>query len=542
MKLRRLTLGLAICMGCVRAQSGDALEIRGFVIETGLVFGVAGAQVTLFEFGADPPHATERTAIAAVSTDSNGAFQFHPAHFGTYYVEVKKEGYFAKSFSGPTVAPAGSTGDILTLDRDHRSREFRFSLMRMGEIRGRVIDEEGKPLAGARVVVHAVSADWLVSVRVVSGKDGDFVAEKLTPGEYLVRILPQHAGLPEIVPQFSDSDVEVVDRDLEASEWPGGSEERNAIPLSVRSGATLSVGTIIARIVPYYRVRVSTLSGDCAPGENWDFAALPASTPTGFALPMKVPCGKDFLIRNLRPGSYQFSLSNGQKAGKYEWALASVDVTKANFKIDLTMSPGMDMRGQMLAAEGSALPPPGKIAILLRPGPAVALGGSAKPNPAGSFLLQGLDGTRRRVHVEGLGSQYYVKEIRYGGVVARDGFITPAPGAILEIVVDDKPATLTGTVTGVDKPGGRAVVMAVEWPVVRDQDGTFPFLSSEATGEQQGRFRIGLAPGEYRVLALPPGGIARFNMDTFIRLQDSAETVKLDRGGLQDVSLKLAEP
>src|SRR5579872_2547685 len=98
MMLGRLGISLVLSIRFLGAQSSDALEIRGFVIEPGLGLdlGVAGAQVTLFEFGADPPHASERAVVTTASTDANGAFRFHPAHFGTYYVEVKKEGYFAK--------------------------------------------------------------------------------------------------------------------------------------------------------------------------------------------------------------------------------------------------------------------------------------------------------------------------------------------------------------------------------------------------------------------------------------------------------------
>ena len=46
-----------------------------------------------------------------------------------------------------------------------------------------------------------------------------------------------------------------------------------------------------------------------------------------------------------------------------------------------------------------------------------------------------------------------------------DGIIMPMAGspAVLEIVIDDRPATISGSVTARDKPAG--MVVAVKWPV-----------------------------------------------------------------------------
>jgi hypothetical protein len=64
--------------------------------------------------------------------------------------------------------------------------------------------------------------------------------------------------------------------------------------------------------------------------------------------------------------------------------------------------------------------------------------------------------------------------------------------------------------------------------------------SERPAGDDQGRFQIsGLAPGEYRVIAL-----TRNIMNTQVsnRLLMRAEKVILERGGSQSVSLKIVEP
>src|SRR5580704_17578440 len=93
MTVRRLALYLALVAGFVFAQNDNKPEIRGTVTEPSLNIGVAGAEITLFEFLLDAEKTVVRTQIATTSTDTRGEFRFPLDHFGNYFVEVKKEGY-----------------------------------------------------------------------------------------------------------------------------------------------------------------------------------------------------------------------------------------------------------------------------------------------------------------------------------------------------------------------------------------------------------------------------------------------------------------
>lgn len=395
---RRLASCFALAAGLAFAQSLP-LEIRGTVVEGPL--GVAGATVTLYEFGHAPPQATTRTVFATVSTDSQGAFQFHPERVGNYYVEVRKEGYFAESSGGPTVDPADSTGDPVSIDADHPARERKFSMWRLGEVRGRVIDEDGNPIAKLNVALQAPSSSPLRGfARAVTDQDGYFAAAKLRPGDYMVRIGPQR-GLPEILPQFSEGDLKIVDQDLETSFWPGGGDERSALPLPLSSGASLNVGTITARKSFYYRAHLSVQSGDCAPGEKLNFSVASTADTSGIAFPLPVPCGKEFLVRNLAPGSYLFSLSTGRPLPEKRLsATALVDVTNANLELALIMAEDADISGRLLAADG-ATSAPGRAMITVTPVVAPAFQGQrTAADPAGKFLFRGVLGNRYRVSVD----------------------------------------------------------------------------------------------------------------------------------------------
>lgn len=512
---------------CACAQNSDKLEIRGTVVEGAA--GIGGVTVTLYEFGHIPPLATTRTVFATTSTDSQGAFTFHPERPGEYYVEVRKEGYFAESFDGPTVDPVETTGEPISIDQDHPVRERRLSLMRLGEIRGRVLDEDGHPMRVAVVAQTSSSSPQRVFGRAFTDPDGYFVVSKLRPGNYTVGI-PGKA--PEVVAQFSTKDFEIVDQSLDTG------DDRNAPPLPVSGGVSLSAGTLTARKRSYYRAHVLVQSGDCAPGEVWSFSTT--DTAPGFGL--RVPCGKEFLVRNLSSGSYNFALSPSRRQPeKQQWAGAPVEVTDRNVEVTLVMWTEADISGRIVAADGAA-PPPLNLTVAL---PFGTRGESqAKPDPAGRFTLRGMPGKRQRVRVAGPGGKFYVKEIRFNGLDASDGIITPVAGPMdLEIVIDDKAAHIGGSVAGRAQSSGRVMVVAMKWPVPPEDTSLSTLLRANSIAtDDQGRFQIGgLAPGEYRVLALTDDALVR-NAGNLVPMASRAETVILERGDSKSIALKLIDP
>jgi len=172
-------------------------------------------------------------------------------------------------------------------------------------------------------------------------------------------------------------------------------------------------------------------------------------------------------------------------------------------------------------------------------------GRPATPDARGGFVIKGLQGDRHRVTVDGPGGNYYVKEIRANGLAAIDGLITLAPGAPaqLEIVIDDKSASITGLVTDGGKAAGEAVVAVVKWPVPAGDNLLSLLRSVRGGADDQGRFRIdGLQPGEYRILALPRDAMNRLSPESFVSLLNRGEKVTVERGSSQSVSLKIVQP
>jgi len=119
----------------------------------------------------------------------------------------------------------------------------------------------------------------------------------------------------------------------------------------------------------------------------------------------------------------------------------------------------------------------------------------------------------------------------------------------VDIVIDDQPAVLTGSVTDGDKPISHSLVILMKWPIsspVSSIESFELYVRGAIDTDEQGQFRLdGLAPGEYRVLALPEMSLGpRTNVtpDLLTRMLSRAEKVTLERGASKSISLKLTDP
>jgi hypothetical protein len=132
-----------------------------------------------------------------------------------------------------------------------------------------------------------------------------------------------------------------------------------------------------------------------------------------------------------------------------------------------------------------------------------------------------------------------VKEVRYNDRPVENRVFTASEGGRLEIVIDDKAASLSGTVTDADQPTS-GVVVAVTWPLPPAGllSGAYPTAPT-----RDGRFNLtGLAPGDYRVFALPGRESDRLADPAILdRFLSRGETVHLDPSESRTLALKLLQ-
>jgi 5-hydroxyisourate hydrolase-like protein (transthyretin family) len=506
----------------VPQQAGPAPqpEIHGMVLEPGTNQPVPDAVVSFYYLGEEQPKIMVGTGLlqvtGTVNTDATGAFSAMLFKLGYYRVAVKKNAY---------VQNPNSTTSV-TLTADAPSKEVRLSLMAPGHITGWVVDEEtGKPIEGVRVA--AAQAMNRVGMTVYGGTgasngpitdaEGRFESRDLTPGKYMAAIGEQTTLQDRVLTEFSEKDLKTVDLDFETTYWPGGRGQDSAMPVTVDSGATVSVGKLSVKKVPHYRVHVRIPPSTCGPEDTMEVYEQPplggVLSASMLTIANEVRCRGDLLITGFTPGSYRLILAvNKRSAEDREMASVPFAIADENIEITASLERGVRLEGKFIAADGAAPPDYSKLSFRLSPLGMLPFAGIASPVKAdanGKFSLAGVPVLNAEVSVMGTGTGNYVKEIRYNGIPIRDNLLPlerGAPAQELTVVIDDKPAAIAGSVTDGEKPVGKAFVILAKWPLTERPEGR-PYLpTATATADDQGNFQFaGLAPGEYRVIALRTG-------------------------------------
>ena len=546
MKTMVLCLGFAAALALAQSnQDGDSRpEIHGVITEAGTHYGIAGLQVVLTLDG--QPASTASTTV----TDSQGAFHFHPDAFGHYKVEVKLGEYrimpslvnLDQNFQNPATV-------IIT--HGDPSESANFTLARPAEITGRVIDEEtGLPIA--KFPVAAVGLVYskgrriggLGGMRTATDEEGRFILSGLLPGNYVVETLKPAFGNDRVLTQFSEADRNAVDEAYERTFWPGGRDIDSAAPIPLVGGQSLSAGTIKVRKVPYYRVHAVFPASNCTPADKVVLQFRSASLG-GDIVSAEVPCGADFLIRNVEPGSYRLELATQRTVETRTQAFASVEVTDKNRDVTISLAPGVALDGRVIFPDGVPQTAFERLLVSVQPAESIfASGRPLTPDEQGRFHLPNAPWGRLSVSLINLSSSFYLREIRYNGnPISGNAFSlsSEVPSQSLEIVIDDKPAVVSGVVAKDDQPLSKAYVVLAKWPFTAEN---LSLDFKAATGGDDGSFRFaGLAPGEYRILAVPPETKDKLDEPGVLeRLLVGAAKITLDRGDVQSVQVKPTDP
>jgi len=551
--MKLLSAGLLFA-GLACAQS---FELRGSVTEPG-VGGIPGIalHVTRYSQGLPEPQGPgvvlvrglpETLPILAM-TDARGDFRISLDRPGAYTVtpDLKIRDYYPVSID--------SLLGRITVDAANPRAEVRMSFVRSGQITGLVLDEDTRqPVADYPVSLHFRGALQGYLGPAVSGavtnRDGRFTATQLPPGEYVAgtRLPPgirnQSAEVPDLNPATPG---------LGYSEtfWPGGTIEASAaLPVRLGSGGIVDIGTILLHKIPLYKLHITIPQGECPEGESVRVMLLQSGKSDPIRPPDTIRCGEESILSGFNPGSFTvYAVSDWQgerdEIGKAVWALAPVTITDKNEEVSLILQRGVIIEGRITAREGVKLP--NHLLIAARPAELIP---GARP-PMEQFIEWTGDTTfRMAVHaspqdlmVQGLKSPLFVSEIRYSGAPVKNALIPVSAGAgsqTLEIVVDDKAATVSGNVIYGTKPPSLTVVRLEKWPI----SSLDPQAGVVELPVDNGQFRAqNVPPGDYRIVAITLSDRQRLSsVIARERLLADAQKITVTPGVSQTVTVRLAE-
>lgn len=450
----------------------------------------------------------------SVSTDAEGRWQLKNLPAGSYRVSVSKGGYVDIGYGQLRPFEAGK---VLEVADGQTIEKLDVTLPRAGVITGRVVDEFGEPLTGARVQPlryrYVGGQRRLTPIAIGDTTDdiGQFRLHGLSPGEYFVSAQMQ-AGL-----MFGQSDDRVG---YGTTYFPGTAVQTEAQRVSVALGRETSQINITMATS-----RIATISGNAvsSSGRPITRGVLMLSSNVGGAnmMTMGTPLKPDgsFLFSNVSPGDYRIQVQHapaadevvlfssggapGTESGSVSVTVTGNDVTG----LTIVTSPGATASGRVVF-EGAAKPPIAASALNIT-APSVEfglmmMGGNARIRDDWTFESSGLT-ERRRFRVINPPSGWYLKSVSHEGNDITDTGMDFKEGqqvSGIDIVITQRVTDLSGTVQDSRaNPVTDFVVVAFSSDSTRW--GYMTRFVRTVRPNQEGRFSLkGLPPDEYYVIAL----------------------------------------
>jgi hypothetical protein len=237
----------------LQAAVPQQAAVSGTVFEAGSHAPVAGAQVTLMSFTFRPQPDRPPDPLVA-TTDQNGRYRFDALEPGRYRVSVQKAGF--ATMLGPGLPE-------VTLKAGERHTDLNVTIQRGAAIVGRVLDENGEPIANANVMAWrrppvangAVAPARLGLIPAGSAAQtndlGEFRLFGLAPGEVYV----QATSRPDFGRPTSPRPTVPL-----GTFFPGTPDVAGAMPITLAAGQTS--GEIAIRMVSAPAFQVSGVVTD----------------------------------------------------------------------------------------------------------------------------------------------------------------------------------------------------------------------------------------------------------------------------------------
>ncbi|HEX3877174.1 MAG TPA: carboxypeptidase-like regulatory domain-containing protein [Bryobacteraceae bacterium] len=309
--LRLLTVALALAGAALAAQT-----VQGRVVDAASGAPLADVNVILGAIdrpGGGPYRAT---------TDRSGNFEMQGVAEGTYIATYRARGYWS------TYEPGDSRQPHYTVGASGAPPRLEAKLQPIPKLSGRVLDDEGNPVASASVRLFYQNGHCSLPSCFIRGRDlttdsnGKFTtADFFSPGRWLAAaIAPQTFKAPP-------------DRDQQKLTWmetfyPSAVDAQFASPVDVRAGLELPLVEIRLRAAPAFRLRGRVLDEKGNPAAR---AAL--ALHNGLGAEMTANAGND--------GSFEFA-----GVGPGEWRLSG---TLLKDKIPLWVAQSMEVKDHDLA-------------------------------------------------------------------------------------------------------------------------------------------------------------------------------------------------
>ena len=468
------------------------------------------------------------------ATDAAGHFSVAGVEPGTYRLGAERAGYVRTEYGARRPNRPGTPFEV-SEGQDQAGVVLR--LWPQGVITGRVIDDDGDPVATAGVQLvrfYYARGQRRVAVSMSSFTNdlGEFRLYGLAAGRYYLRI--EHRASTPVVRADAGSSTAALQ--YVPVYYPNATDIGSATPIRVAPGSQVEGLQVRLARAPTVQVsgRVTGAGGR---------AVVTLYAPDEYGVPGRarntLVRGADgaFEISGVLPGNY-VAVAVAQGPGRHR-RMAAVPVPVGQADVDgvaLDLAESVDLPGRV-QVEGDA---PLKLdSLRLNAAPRVPWGypATALVQADGSFLLAGLDPLDYSVEVTGAPGNYYVKSMRMGQQDALAGGLKGALAAsqTLEVVLSPAGGQITGqafTTRNEPAPGATVVLVPDQHEIWRRYSST--------SADEHGRFELhGITPGDYHLYAFDDVPAGAWEDPDFLKAVESwGSTLSVHEGGSGDVQVR----
>jgi len=509
--------------------------IRGLITAGDTNTPLRRAQVT----ASSPETRSQRAA----STDANGRFELLNLPAGRWTVSASKGGYVSQQYGQRRAFESVEPIDLA----DGQRATANFTLPRGGVITGRISDEYGDAVTGARVEVLRSQMTQgrrrLTPVSVTSQTDdtGAFRVFGLAPGEYYVaaRLQPMPFDFAEGGPAT-----------FAATFYPGTANVADAQRIKVEAATEQSGISFAVTAARAVRVSGTVLDSNGAPTQATVMLQSTAQIdgPLGMRAQARSQADGTFTMPNVSPGEYTLEVMTGQggRAAAASPDVASMPLVVGNEDVaglTIATSKGGTIRGTVVADAGSAPTTGLQISMQSLGGVLRGNGLNAQVSSAGTFDLSGLAGSYV-LRVDRIPDGWTVKSITVNGKDASDLPIDVrgADQLTARVVLTNHVNELTGTV----RVGGQ-ISMNANVVVFPDNPAQWVFPARRVRStrvDKNGLFRVRALPAGQRYLAVAVDYLEQgeFQDPEFLqRMKARATEITLGEADSKNIDLTLVE-
>jgi protocatechuate 3,4-dioxygenase beta subunit len=522
----------------VNAKELDC-TVSGSVIALAASVPIRNALVTLHD--SDDRAKTPVT----IKSDADGKFRFNGIVAGHYSLSVMRHGYVTQEYGQRTSDGPGAT---LTLTAGQNMKDLLFRLIPSATIAGHIQDEDGEPIAWARVTalryVYQKGKRTFVNETTIATNDlGEYRLFGLRPGRYFFSA-SYHPGASHSE-EWDGSDVtDTLKENYVLTYYPGTYDSSKAQSITVKSGEEIPSVDFAMRPTAVYRVKGRVINNipNVKNRDSINVFLLPRGgvqlNSLSFDASNMLKKDGSFSLAPVPPGAYAVMAQyfDGDKVHTFS---SNVDVNNADVEgVQLVVSKNSAVPGHVRWEGRPSLKDEDELYVLGRSENLGAFGGtSARVEADGSFLWTEIPDGTSRVTMAGLGKDAYLKAVEYDGTNVLDQGFAPHPGsnAAMEVTLSSRSAHLQGAVVDADGLPAVGIWVVLVPDTRRDRHD----LYKTAHTDQHGQFKIdGITPGDYLALSWDEVEDGAWEDPDFIKpFEPKAEKISVQEGDTKTANL-----